>query len=391
LEYEQQMTESFREIRRILKDDGVLSVMFTHKKQEAWESLFSSLLSAGFTVTATWPIKTESEHSLHQAKKNAAQSTVILVARKRPDDSGIGYFDRTLVEAIHYSATKAAQRLEEEGLNPVDQLVGSFGPAMEAFSRYDEVKTDTGEPVGVGKAIKIASDAVSAWRVEKLARKGLEGVEAEGRFTLLCWDVLQAAEFRFNEAKLLGNAVGMEVDSLRTAGLVEKKSDKVRILSARERRRERPLNQQQTEQLLFEGLPRSGRGNRRHSLKIHPQDEGFRTAIDGCHALALAYLEAGGGTGGIGAAKAVARKQGWSAVSSVARLMDALLQATPHALRFDRGERSAGALYPEFRAWHAMIEPLFGINPPEWEETSEPQGFLPLEEDEDETEEEEQE
>lgn len=83
--YEKLMTESFREARRVLRDDGVLTVMFTHKKQEAWASLFTSLIQAGFVITATWPVKTESEHSLHQARKNAAQSTVILVARKRPE------------------------------------------------------------------------------------------------------------------------------------------------------------------------------------------------------------------------------------------------------------------------------------------------------------------
>jgi adenine-specific DNA methylase len=381
-EYEKQMTASFKEIRRILKDEGVLSVMFTHKKQEAWESLFASLIAAGFIVTATWPIKTESEHSLHQAKKNAAQSTVILVARKRPDNAGTGYFDRTMIEAINYNATEAAKRLEAEGLNPVDQLVGTFGPAMKAFSRYDEVRTDTGERVRVGEAIRIASDAVSAWRVQKLAKRGLEGVEPEGRFALLCWDVLRAAEFRFNEAKLLGNAVGMEIDNLVAAGLVVKSGDNVKILSAGERRRERPLNAQQAEQLLLEGNTGGGRGRRGVSLKIHPQDDSFRTAIDGCHALALAYLEAGGGSAGIGAASALARRQGWREGSAVSRLMDALLKAAPPALWFDRGRQSAGAVYPEFKAWHAMLEPLFAIVPPKWEETTEPQGFLSLEDDE---------
>ncbi len=70
--YQKLMTETFRECHRILRDDGVLTVMFTHKKQEAWETLFTSLIQSGFRITATWPVKTESEHSLHQAKKNAA-------------------------------------------------------------------------------------------------------------------------------------------------------------------------------------------------------------------------------------------------------------------------------------------------------------------------------
>jgi putative DNA methylase len=99
--YRNLMMDTFRECRRVLRDDGVLTVMFTHKKQEAWEALFTSLIEAGFTITATWPVKTESEHSLHQAKKNAAQSTVILVARKRPPGMGKGFFDIAMKDAIH--------------------------------------------------------------------------------------------------------------------------------------------------------------------------------------------------------------------------------------------------------------------------------------------------
>ena len=41
--YQQLMTDTFTECHRVLRDDGVLTVMFTHKKQEAWEALFTSL------------------------------------------------------------------------------------------------------------------------------------------------------------------------------------------------------------------------------------------------------------------------------------------------------------------------------------------------------------
>jgi adenine-specific DNA methylase len=235
--YQKLMTDSFCEAHRILRDEGVLTVMFTHKKQEAWEALFSSLIHAGFTITATWPVKTESEHSLHQAKKNAAQSTVILVARKRVRHAGIGYFDKEMVAEIQAKARSTAERLKAEGLNAVDQLVGSFGPAMEVYSRHDEVRTDTGDEVSVSRAIDEASEAVSAWRIEQLAARGLDGVEAEGRFVLLCWDVLGAAEFRFNEASLLGKAVGMDVDMLITSGLVTKQGDKIQMVPVKDRRR----------------------------------------------------------------------------------------------------------------------------------------------------------
>lgn len=366
--YQDLMVETFTECHRILRDDGVLTVMFTHKKQEAWESLFTSLIKAGFMITATWPVKTESQHSLHQAKKNAAQSTVILVARKRFENAGIGYFDSAMREEIRQAARKAAARLEGEGLNRVDQLVGSFGPAIEVYSRYDEVRTDTGEPVGVDKAIDEASEAVSAWRIEQLAERGLEGVEPEGKFALLCWDVLSAAEFRFNEAHLLGKAVGMDVDQLIVAGLVEKSGDKIKMLPAKQRRRERALEPDEIEETLFGSVKVPRRRTKKDVLKIHPNDPAFRTALDACHALALRYTEAGGESTGIGSAKSLTRQQQWSKDSPIARLMEALVKAAPVAVQHEKGKTSAAAMFPEFRAWYAMLKPLFEIEPPDWTE-----------------------
>ncbi|MBK9409372.1 MAG: DUF1156 domain-containing protein [Gemmatimonadetes bacterium] len=351
--YRELMTGTFRECHRVLQDDGVLTVMFTHKKQEAWEALFTSLIRSGFTITATWPIKTESENSLHQAKKNAAQSTVFRVARKRDPEAGIGYFDRAMQQELRQRAESAADRLQKEGLNAVDQLVGSFGPALEVYSRYAEVRTDTGDEVGVDRAIDIASDAVSNWRIQQLAARGLEGVEPEGKFALLCWDVLGAAEFRFNEAKLLGHAVGMDVTQLAAAGLVKRTADKVNIQSAKDRRRDKAI----------EDADEAGKGG-----KVHPNDAAYKTAVDGCHALALRYAEAGGGTAGVGAARSLARQQGWDKDSAVARLMAALVQAAPAGVRIERGKTSAAAKFPEFRAWHALLFPLFGLPAPDWTE-----------------------
>lgn len=360
--YRDLMMQSFREAHRVLRDDGVLTVMFTHKKQEAWEALFGSLIEAGFTITATWPIKTESQHSLHQAKKNAAQSTVLLVARKR-EEGGVGFYNDEMRAEIKAKARESAQRLQDSGLNGVDQLVGSFGPAMEVYSRYDSVKTDTGKIIGVGQAIDDAAQAVSDWRVERLSGHGLDSIEPEGRFALLCWDVLGAAEFRFNEAKLLGNAVGMDVSQLEIAGLVSKSADNVTMLSAQARRREQALEPEEVETLF--GMMTSGKKvKKKDSLKVHPNDPSFRTALDAAHALALRYIEVGGGDGGIGSARALVRQQGWTAQSGVARLMEALVQAAPEAVKSEKTE--VGKKYPEFRAWHALLTPLFDLPVPDW-------------------------
>ena len=379
--YQDMMTQVFTEARRVLRDDGPLTVMFTHKKQEAWAALFESLIAAGFTITATWPVQTESQHSLHQAKKNAAQSTVILVARKREDGAGRGYYDDAMKAEITQVAQDAAARLKGEGLNAVDQLVGAFGPAMEVFTRYDEVKTDTGEKVSVALAIQAAADAVATWRVEQLAKRGLAGVDADSRFVLLCWDVLGAAEFRFNEAMMLGRSVGMDVARLKETGLVSTSGDKVKLLPASERRRDKAIRSELDQTALFADLPKGRRT--KPSRQVHPSDEVFVSAIDMCHALALRYAESGGGQAGIGAARGMALQQGWGPPSACANLMSALLNAAPPGVRFaSKGKlKTAADDFPEFRAWHALLKPLFGIEPPVWKEPTIAQTVMLAEDD----------
>lgn len=375
--YQKLMTEVFSEAKRVLRPEGVLTVMFTHKKQEAWEALFESLIEAGFLITATWPVMTEGAHSLHQAKKNAAQSTVILVARVRATGAGIGYFDARMQAEIKAAAEQTAERLASERLNPVDQLVGSFGPAMTVFSAYDQVKTDTGEVVRVGRAIDIAADAVANWRIRQLAKGGLTGVEPEAQFALLCWATLGAAEFRFNEAKLLGHAVGMDVAALESAGLITRRADKVTILSAAGRRREGPLREEEAQQLLFGWSTGDGKKLKRaDALKIHPRDPAFRTHLDRAQALALVYADAGGGAPGIGAAKGFCARHSVKPGDATARLIEALLQAAPLAVRRPNSEMAGK--FPEFLAWHAMLEPLFGIGPPDWVDKGPDQQALEL-------------
>ena len=54
-DYERKMEAAFREMGRVLRDDGTLTVMFTHKRVEAWDTLASALINAGFCVQSSWP------------------------------------------------------------------------------------------------------------------------------------------------------------------------------------------------------------------------------------------------------------------------------------------------------------------------------------------------
>jgi putative DNA methylase len=155
------------------------------------------------------------------------------------------------------------------------------------------------------------------------------------------------------------------------------KADKVKSLSAVERRRESPLRDDEAQQVLFGRTPGDGKRLKKvDALKIHPRDPVFRTHLDRAHALALAYSDASGGKTGIGAAKSFAVRHGIKAGDPTVRLIEALLGAAPAAVRRDTTE--IARKFPEFRAWHDLLEPLFGITPPDWTEKGPDQQVLEL-------------
>ena len=111
-DYQARMAAIFAECRRVLKPDGIMTLMFTHKATGAWDALTTGLIEAGFAITASWPINTEAGGSLHIRDKAAANSTVFLACRPRPaagSSDGGGYWED--VEPLVAGAVR--ERVEE--------------------------------------------------------------------------------------------------------------------------------------------------------------------------------------------------------------------------------------------------------------------------------------
>ena len=158
--------------------DGVLTVMFTHKRVEAWDTLASALIGAGFTIKASWPVHTESEHSLHQAKKNAAASTILLVCRKRPDADD-GRLNRSGGTTPGPGAPNGPRRRRpsspQQGISGVDLYISTFGPTLSVISEHwpvltSEVDPKTGQPQPLRPetALDLAREEVVRLRKEGL-------------------------------------------------------------------------------------------------------------------------------------------------------------------------------------------------------------------------------
>jgi len=284
-DYERKMAAAFREMHRVLRDDGVLTVMFTHKRVEAWDTLATALIGAGFSVESSWPVHTESEHSLHQAKKNAARSTILLACRKRaptpgpsPDfGGGVGegavWWDDIAPKVRQVAREKAAE-FAERGIGGVDLYLSTFGPVLSVISQHwpvltSEVDERTGEPKPLRPetALDLAREEVIRLRKRGLLLGREVQFDPVTDWYLMAWDAFRAERFPADEARKLALALGLDVErDLVRRRVVSKKGSDVILLPPRQRR---------------------GRG------KADPDAEHFNTWLDAVHTAMLVYAEDG--------------------------------------------------------------------------------------------------
>jgi adenine-specific DNA methylase len=231
-DYQRRMASIFKEQRRVLKPDGIMTVMFTHKAAGAWDALASGLIDAGFTITASWPVNTEAEGSLHIREKSAARSTIFLVCRVREADTATSeprYWEE--VEPTVRQAVRAkVKEFQVAGIGGIDLYLACFGPALQVFTEAWPLTRGTARPQPKTKqrdlfeefdpysvrpedALEAARREVKQWRIEQLATvKRQHHLDALTEWYVLAWDAFRAPRFPADEALKLARVVGLDFD-----------------------------------------------------------------------------------------------------------------------------------------------------------------------------------
>jgi len=328
-DYERKMLACFREFHRILRDDSVLTVMFTHKRADAWNALGRALIEAGFAIHTSWPVRTESEHSLHQAKKNAAQSTILLVCRKRQAGKDPAWWDEVRGE-VRRVARERAREYEAAGIEGVDLYLATYGPVLGVISERwpvltGEVDPETGEPrrLAPEEALAVAREEIIALR-----KRGLLGREVRfdpvTDFYLLAWDAFRAASFPADEARKLALALGVDLESelVQAHRVLAKRQDTVTLKTPAERR---------------------GRD------RLDPEADSFPTLLDVCHTALLLVEEEG-----TKAASRFLSERGYDQDASFRALLQGLIRAIPASK-----DKHGQFIRPEAAALEALRQAAF--------------------------------
>ena len=137
--YEDGMFRAFQACHAALVPGGRFVIVFAHKHPDAWETLVSAIIRAGFVVDGSWPIQTETGNRMRALRSAALASSVWLVCKKRPETARPGW-DNKVLEEMRANITQRLRDFWDAGIRGPDFVWAATGPAMEAYSKHPVVK-----------------------------------------------------------------------------------------------------------------------------------------------------------------------------------------------------------------------------------------------------------
>ena len=350
-DYQERMASIFAECHRVLKADGIMTLMFNHKATGAWDALTKGLMEAGFAITASWPVNTEAEGSLHIKDKAAAKSTIFLVCRPRQFRTETEYPEGVREAPAVYAETSTAvywedvepqveravrtrvAEFQQAGISGVDLYLSSFGPALEEFSRHWPLRRGTPREIPEERrrrrqyqlfeeewdpyaatpedALDVARREVKRWRLEQLTHlKSEADLDPPTAFFVLAWDAFKAPVFAYDEALRLARAVGVDLDSDIIGRLAEKKASDLLLWDSARRAAKGALGPADGSRGMIDAIHHAANVARARSLEALQGPAGRDARRPGAALLRRSRSGAGGAPGVRGLYRHRARRRG---------------------------------------------------------------------------------
>lgn len=224
--YDDMIASAFTEARRVVRSDGVVTIVFGHGDPEVWHRLLGAITQAGLVLTGSWPAKTESGGSA-----GSANIVTTLTMSCRPAPAGRGPGRATAVEAeVRREVVARIPQWDAAGLAPTDQLMASAGPAMEAVGRYSEVLDHLGDRVDPALYLVLARKAVIDATSVPIDNLALDTFDARTRFALGWVRLYRRSAAPKSEARWQALAADLTMDNLR--GVLSEADKGVRLAPA---------------------------------------------------------------------------------------------------------------------------------------------------------------
>lgn len=189
-----------------------------------WETMLGAIVNAGFTITGTWPMRTEKEGRMIANGTNALASSIVLVCRKRPEDAP-QTTRRNLIAILRKELRPALRELQRSNIAPVDLAQSAIGPGMGVFSRYRRVLEADGTPMSVRSALQVINEEIDLYFNEQVG-----DLDTASRFCVDLYTQNAYNEMRYGEAEVLANAKSTSIPMLAANGVLYAKAGMVHLI-----------------------------------------------------------------------------------------------------------------------------------------------------------------
>ena len=232
------MTGAMRHLAKQIHSAFPATIYYAFKQSESkasnnnvrtgWETFLDAVVRSGFSISGTWPVRTERQNRKLNQDANALASSIVLVCRKRPTDASLAT-RRQFVAALKAELPAALAYLQSGNIAPVDLAQAAIGPGMAVYTRYARVLDASGEPVSVREALALINQTLD----ETLAEQ--EGdFDADSRWALAWFEQHGFDAGEYGAAETLSKAKNTSVGGLVQAGVLASKAGKVRLLKPEE-------------------------------------------------------------------------------------------------------------------------------------------------------------
>lgn len=233
-QFEAGMFRTFSHFREITDPDYPLTVYYAYRQTEekgtnqkvstGWETILTGIVSAGFMITGTWPMRTERAVKIASLNANVLASSIVLVCRPRPE-SAPTVQRKEFLSSLKRELPKALKQLQQGNIAPVDLAQAAIGPGMGVYSRYKQVLESDGTPMAVGIALGLINQTLDEYLAEQEGEYDPDTRWALSWFEQYCHDAGP-----YGMAEILSKAKNTSVDGLVQAGFLEARAGKVRLL-----------------------------------------------------------------------------------------------------------------------------------------------------------------
>lgn len=219
--FEKELEKAFQEIRRVLKPDGITTIVFAHKSTEAWAQMIRSLLASGLIVTATWPIHTEKMNRVRSMGSASLASSIYFVCRTGKKTS-VGYYTE-VQEELESRVHESLDQFWKQGVRGADLLVSAIGPATEVFGKYESIKRLSGESVRVDQLLEDTQRLVSEYALGKVLTGDitLGSLDPETRFYILYRWAFANQKEDYDEVRKLAQVNDADPERLERLGILQ--------------------------------------------------------------------------------------------------------------------------------------------------------------------------